>query len=51
MVIKPMKGKMNVERLRESLRTHVEALRRIPGRREPKPGELARISLEEEFDE
>ena len=40
----------DVDKLRESLRKHVETLRGIRDRREPKPGELARVYLEEEFE-
>jgi len=32
------------------LRKHIETLREIRGRREPKPGELAQAYLEEEFE-
>ncbi len=48
-VIKPAKKKVDVDKLRELFRKHVEKLREIPGRKEPSTGELARISLEEEF--
>ena len=50
-ILKPAKRSVDVEKLRESLRGHVEKLRRIPGRREPRPGELAEAYLEEEFDQ
>ena len=50
-VLKPVKRSVNVEELREALRRHVEVLKKIPGRVEPKPGELSRVSLEEEFEE
>ena len=49
-VLKPAKRSVNVDKLRESLREHVENLREIHGRREPKPGELAQVYLEEEFE-
>ena len=49
-VLKPAKRSVDVDKLRESLRKHVEILREIHGRREPKPGELAQIYLEEEFE-
>ena len=42
--------KLNVEKLKESLRKHVEILKKIPGRKEPRPGELAQVYLEEEFE-
>jgi len=49
-VLKPAKRSVDVDKLRESLRKHVEILREIRDRREPKPGELAQIYLEEEFE-
>ena len=49
-VLKPAKRSVDVDKLRESLRKHVENLREIRGRREPKPGELAQVYLEEEFE-
>ena len=30
---------------------HVELLKDLPDRREPKPGELAQVCLEEEFEQ
>lgn len=50
-VLKPARRSVDVERLRESLRRHVEKLASLPSRREPKPGELAKIYLEEEFED
>jgi hypothetical protein len=50
-VIKPAKKGINVEELRDSLRRHVEKLKDISIRKEPRPGELAKIYLEEEFEE
>ncbi len=47
-VLKPVR-KINVDELRKALRKHWLTLRKIPDRREPKPGELAGVSLEEEF--
>jgi len=47
-VLKPVR-KVSIEKLREALRRHRELLKRIQGRREPKPGELSKVSLEEEF--
>jgi len=47
-VLKPVR-KVNTEELRRALRKHLETLKNIPNRKEPKPGELAKISLEEEF--
>jgi len=49
-VLKPAKRSVDVDKLRESLRKHVEILREIRDRRVPKPGELAQIYLEEEFE-
>ena len=39
-----------MEELKENLRKHVEVLRKIPNRVEPKPGELSQTYLEEEFE-
>lgn len=50
-VLKPAKRSVDVERLRESLRRHAEKLVGLSQRREPRPGELAEIHLEEEFEE
>jgi len=50
-ILKPAKKKVDIEKLRESLRKHVKTLKKIPGRVEPKPGELAQVSLEEEFEQ
>ena len=50
-VLKPAKRSVDVEKLRESLRKHVEKLMNLPSRREPKPGELAETYLEEEFED
>ena len=49
-ILKPVKKKVDVVKLKESLRKHVETLRGIPDRIEPKPGELAQAFLEEEFE-
>ena len=45
--LKPIK-KVDIEKLRSSLKNHLERLRSLPGLKEPTPGELT-ISLEEEF--
>ncbi|MFZ8825212.1 MAG: hypothetical protein ACO2O0_13910 [Desulfurococcales archaeon] len=50
-MIKPAKKGINVEELRDSLRRHVEKLKDISTRKELRPGELAKIYLEEEFEE
>jgi hypothetical protein len=42
---------LDPEKLREAFKRHVESLNKIQGRREPKPGELAKSYLEEEFDD
>ena len=47
---RPAKRGVDVQALRASLRTHAERLRKVPGRREPRPGELAGVGLEEEFE-
>ena len=49
-ILKPAKRKVDIEKLKESLKRHVEILKRIPGRTELKPGELAQAYLEEEFE-
>ena len=49
-VLKTAERRVDVEGLRESLRAHVERLSGIPTRREPRPGELTRTSLEDEFE-
>lgn len=49
-VLKPAKKKVEPEKLRESLRKHVETLKKIPDRVEPKPGELAQAYFEEEIE-
>ena len=50
-LIKPAKRKIDVKELREYLRRHVEVLKKIPDRVEPKPGELVGVYLEEEFEQ
>ena len=50
-MLKPARRSVDVEKLRESLRKHVEKLKGLSSRREPKPGELAETYLEEEFEE
>ncbi|MEB2835822.1 MAG: AbrB/MazE/SpoVT family DNA-binding domain-containing protein [Desulfurococcales archaeon] len=49
-ILKPAKRRVNEEEIRRSLRMHLERLREIQGRREPRPGELAGAYLEEEFE-
>ncbi len=52
-VLRPVRKspKPDIERHKESMREHVERLKKIQGRREPKPGELAEVYLEEEFED
>ncbi len=50
-VIRPVKKSVDRERLKELLRQHVQRLKSIEEREEPKPGEAASLSLEEEFEE
>lgn len=49
-VLRPAKRSVDEAELRRALSKHVEVLRRLPGRVEPRPGELSRVSLEEEFE-
>ncbi|MEL9941087.1 MAG: AbrB/MazE/SpoVT family DNA-binding domain-containing protein [Ignisphaera sp.] len=49
-VLKPAKRGVDIEKLRESLRRHVEKLASLPSRKEPRPGELAKMYLEEGFE-
>lgn len=48
-LLRPVR-KVDIEKLREALRKHVELIKTIQNRREPKPGELAGTYLEEEFE-
>lgn len=50
-VIKPIKKRIDVEELERKFRSHVEKIRKIKNRREPRPGELSVVSLEEEFED
>jgi antitoxin PrlF len=50
-VLKPVKRRVDVDKLKESLRKHVENLKRIRDRREPEPGEVSQLYLEEEFEQ
>ncbi len=49
-LLKPAKRKVNIDYLNTAFTRHVERLRRIENRIEPKPGELAEVCLEEEFE-
>lgn len=48
-LLKPVR-RVDEEKLRKAFREHLERIRKIPGLVEPKPGELAEIYLEEEFE-
>jgi len=48
-LLKPVR-RNDVDELRERLRRHREALVKLEGRKEPRPGELAGVCLEEEFE-
>ncbi len=48
--LRPVKRRVYTKKLKESLRKHVETLKKIPGRKEPRPGELAQMYFEEEFE-
>ena len=45
-IIKPIKRRVNEEEVRRSLRTHLERLREVRGRKESRPGGFARTYLE-----
>jgi len=49
-VLKPV-GRVDLEGLKEALDRHLELIRRNPNTIEPKPGELAKVHLEEEFED
>ena len=51
LIDKLKKEKPDFEAIRRKLRIHVEKLRQIRKRREPRLGELAEAYLEEEFEE
>jgi AbrB family looped-hinge helix DNA binding protein len=48
-ILRPVRSRVDSDKLREAFRRHIENLKKIEERREPKPGELARSYLEEEF--
>ena len=50
MPLKAWVGRFDRKELEEALKGHLEMIRRAPDLREPKPGELAAIYLEEEFE-
>ena len=45
--VKRKEHEISTKVLREALRKHVEELKKVQDRREPKPGEIGRIDLEE----
>ncbi|MCD6324598.1 MAG: AbrB/MazE/SpoVT family DNA-binding domain-containing protein [Desulfurococcales archaeon] len=47
-LLKPVR-KVDVEGVREALRKHLQVLRNLEGRKEPKLGDLRTVSLEGEF--
>jgi len=49
-ILRPAKRRVDEKEVREALRVHLERLRGVKGRREPRPGELSSIYLEEEFE-
>lgn len=51
LLLKPARRRVDQDRLRLAFREHVEKLRGVRGRIEPKPGELAEAYLEEEFEQ
>jgi len=50
LLLKPARRQVDEEQLRRAFREHVEKLRSLRGRVEPRPGELAEVYLEEEFE-
>jgi len=48
-LLRPVR-RVDANELRERLRRHREVLMGLPGRREPRPGELVEVGLEEEFE-
>jgi AbrB family looped-hinge helix DNA binding protein len=48
-ILRPVRSRVDADKLRDAFKRHLENLKKIEGRREPKPGELARSYLEEEF--
>jgi AbrB family looped-hinge helix DNA binding protein len=49
-VLRPVRKNVNEQELKGWLRKHVERLKELQGRKEPRPGELAEADLEEEFE-
>lgn len=48
-LLKPV-GKIDTEKLKDALERHAELVKSLPNTIEPKPGDLAKIYLEEEFE-
>ncbi|MGY0287664.1 MAG: AbrB/MazE/SpoVT family DNA-binding domain-containing protein [Candidatus Methanodesulfokora washburnensis] len=48
-ILRPVRSRVDADKLRDAFKRHLENLKKIEGRREPKPGELAMSYLEEEF--
>ena len=49
-LLKPARKNVDIDEVRALLRKHAETLKRLSGRREPQPGELPQLCLEEEFE-
>ena len=49
-LLKPVR-RFDRRKLESSLKRHLDNIQRLPGLKEPKPGELAAIYLEEEFED
>ncbi len=49
-LLKPVR-KVDMEKLKEAFREHVEKLSKLPNLVEPEPGELVEVYLEEEFEQ
>jgi len=51
LLLKPARRRVDEDQLRRAFREHVEKLKSVEGRVEPRPGELAEAYLEEEFEQ
>jgi AbrB family looped-hinge helix DNA binding protein len=49
-ILKPTK-KIDKDKLKNALKRHVNKIKKIPTIIEPKPGELSKVYLEEEFED
>ncbi len=45
------RSKSHTDEVKRRMREHIEKLKHIPSIKQPKPGELIGVSLEEEFEE